>query len=516
MSDGPGLVASAAPPGSDEAADAARRLFRYLYGDEWREHRAVMGVFAGTFFSEFTPEEVTARLARAGVTIELAVVTERLESLRRWGNLAISSSIGNPTSVADYYRLRNRYLITSAGQEVHDLVEGVLVRVDEVRDISTGRLRAMLDGLAALAEADLAGLSPSEVADLVRAVFDPHQAFTGEITQFFAEINHWQSRYDLSAEEFAFFAEVLVGYVADRLDEIERTSRPIGRRLSQLAGRAPEIVARMGGDLASRVEEAGLAGTVAVRRGAGSTVDDWDHLVGWFVAGPGGPSRIARLGKEAVAAIRTLTLNLTRLSRVGVAASSRRADLLRLAAMLAAEPAGPGVARIAAAALGLHPADHYGVPAADSDDPAGSSTSWWDAPRAPVPLSIRERGDTSNRGRTTPMADRAAAQRLIRHQRHQEAEGRRRVDSELLEAGPLDGARLTTAGLARLQQLVGRNLASLGVRAAHHVRTEDGIRCTVRRVPGTMTVVTCPEGRLTFADLAVEVASALVAPPDRG
>lgn len=504
---------------TDEGADAGRRLFRYLYGDEWREHRAVMGVFAGTFFSEFTPDEVTARLARSGIEMEASVVTDRLESLRRWGNLAISSSVGNPTSVADYYRLRNRYLITRAGQEVHDVVEGILTRVDEVRDISTGRLRAMLDALGSLAGSDLSALSPAEVTELVRAVFDPHQAFTSEITQFFAEINHWQSRYDLTAEEFAFFAEVLVGYVAERLHEIERTSRPIGQRLRALAPSVPAIVARVGGDLAARVDAAGLAASITVRRAGGSTVDDWDHLMGWFVSGPSTPSRIERLGKEALAAIRTLTLNLTRLSRVGVAASSRRADFLRLARMFAAASAGapgPGVVHLAAAAFGLYPADHYGTVAADADDPTSSSTSWWEAPRARVPLSIRERGDTTNRGRATPMTDRVAAQRLLRQRHDEEAQDRRRIDTELLAANPLDGAHLSTAGLARLQQLIGRNLAQLGVEAGQHERTEDGISCTVRRDPAATTVVTCPEGRLALDGLVIEISTGPAPAADDG
>ncbi|HEX6424961.1 MAG TPA: DUF2397 family protein, partial [Acidimicrobiales bacterium] len=140
----------------DQADDAARRLFRYVAGDEWREYRAIMGVFAGTFFSEFTPEEVAARLADGGLDLDAAVVADRLESLKRWGNLTVSSAVGNPTSIADYYRRRNRYLVTRAGQEVHELVEGVLRRVDEVRDVSTSRLRALHDALRALDAADVA------------------------------------------------------------------------------------------------------------------------------------------------------------------------------------------------------------------------------------------------------------------------------------------------------------------------------------------------------------------------
>ena len=81
--------------GEAGAADAqARLLFRYVTGEEWQEYRAIMAVFAGTFFSEFTPEEVVAQLDAVGTPLDAAVVSDRLESLRRWGNLTVSSATG--------------------------------------------------------------------------------------------------------------------------------------------------------------------------------------------------------------------------------------------------------------------------------------------------------------------------------------------------------------------------------------------------------------------------------------
>jgi uncharacterized protein (TIGR02677 family) len=491
--------------GVGDSPDAAgRTLFRYIVGDEWHDYRAIMGVFAGTFFSEFTPEDVATQLATRERVLDTATVADRLESLRRWGNLTVSSTVGNPTSLADYYRRRNRYLITRAGQEVHQVVEGVLTRVDEVRDVATGRLRALLDALEGLASVDLDHVDPVRLADLVGAVFDPHEAFTSEITQFFAAINQWQSRYDLTPEEFSFFADVLVGYVAERLDEIERMSRPIGRRLSELGDSVPTIVDRANRGLAARVEDAGLQSSVAVTRRAGSRPDDWEHLRSWFVSLAGRPSRIEQLSREAVAAIRTLTLNLTRLSRAGIGASSRRADFLRLARFFASSSI-DDTPRLAVAALGLQPTNHFGVPAADADDPVSTGTSWWDAPRARVPLSIRQRGDTTNRGGTSPIPDRGAAQRLLRHRRQQELDARRRVDIELLDQTDLDGSTLSSAALARLQELISRTLQQLDTTARRHQRPDGLLVCAIERTPGRHTTVSSPEGRLTLYHLEVSV-----------
>lgn len=487
-----------------DAVAAGRLLFRYITVEEWNQYRPIMAIFARTFFSEFTTDEVEQRLAARGTVLDAGMVGDRLESLRRWGNLTVSSATGTPSSLADYYRRRNRYLITRAGQEVHEAVEGVLARVDEVRDVSTGRLRSLLDALRALAEVDPATCDPQRLADLVRAVFDPHQAFTSEITQFFAAINQWQSRYDLTGDEFSFFAQVLVGYVTERLDEIERVSRPIAVSLGALEDRVAVIVERANRGLAARVEDAGLAASVVVTRSAGSSLDDWEHLAGWFVGRGSRPARMDQLRREAVAAIRTLTLNLTRLSRVGVGATSRRGDLLRLARLVADAP-GSQAPRLVNAAFGLYSANHYGAQAGDADDPATSTTSWWEAPPAMVPISLRERGDTASRGNASPIADRSAARRALRHRREQEMTATRRVDTELLALDQLDGSHLSDAGLVRLQQLVGRALAQIPLHATSVEVTDGAVVCVVERAERQVTKVSSADGTLTMFELRVHI-----------
>ena len=488
------------------AADAGRSLFRYVVGEEWADYRAIMAVFADTFFSEFSPEEVAARLSEAGHPLEPATVGDRLESLRRWGNLTVSSSVGSPSSLADYYRRRNRYLITRAGQEVHQVVEGVLARVDEVRDVSTGRLRALQSALERLASLDPARTDANVLADAVGAVFDPHDAFTREITQFFAAINQWQSRYDLSPEELRFFAEILVGYVGERLDEIERAARPIGHRLAALAqsGAFPILARRAHPGLAGRVDEAGLSESISVSHRAGSRIQDWEHLCAWFLRRAGRPSRIETLTREAIAAVRTLTLNLTRLSRVGVGAASRRADFLRLAQIFAGASA-DDLPRLAAAAFGIGATNHFGVAAEDVGDPVPSSISWWDAPRAPVPISIRQRGDTTNRGHISPMPDRTKERELLRRRREQERTARERIDHELLDEPLLDGRALSAGALARLQELVGRTLVRLGTRASVAEHADRILCCRIERSPGRPTRVRSPAGTLTLLDLTISL-----------
>lgn len=483
--------------------DAARRLFSYLGGEEWSQYREILGVFAGTFFAEFTPEGVAEQLTERGMDLPVETVTARLESLATWGNLTVSSSVGNPTSLDDYYRRRNRYLITRAGQEVHGAVEEIITHVDEVRDVTTGRLGTVRAALEKLVDLDLDEVDDETLAEAVRQVFDPHMTFTNEITQFFAAINQWQSRYDLDPEELGFFTNVLVGYVSDRIHEIERTSRPIRRLLDRLGDRTDAIANRVGSKLAERVERAGLTDTVVVSHAVGSRTEDWDHLAAWFVSVPSRPSRIDQLTRQAVAAVRTLTTNLSRLSRVGLGATSRRADLLRLADYFHSA-ADDQIHALASAALGLHGPVHLEVLTDDHSDPVPTTTSWWDAPNALVPVSLRKRGDTTNRGRASPVRDRTQERALIQERRQRLREAQQRVDHELIGIGDLDGSHLSMAALARLQGLLDRASAYRVTGGAHTVR-DGAVICTVRPTPGAPTILTCPEGTLILENVTIGI-----------
>ena len=500
-------------PGDDPAR--ARLLFRYLGGDEWHEYRAILEVFAGTFFAEFTPDEVAAQPAVVEAGVDPAVVPDRLESLRRWGNLTVSSSVGNPSSLDDYYRRRNRYLITRAGQEVFEITERVLAGVDEIGDVQAGRLRDLdraLGELESHGEAGFDRVGSEDLTDLIRTVFDCHERFTTELTQFFAELNLWQSRYDLDADEVHLFAGVLVTYVSEQLREIERMTRPISRRLERILPRLAVLLPALRSGLAARVDDAGLAERVAVRRLAGAAADDWEHLAAWFVARPGRGSRLDQLTRQAVAAVRTLTANVTRLSRVGLGAASRRADFVRLAGFFDRAATVHEAHRIAAAAFGLGPCRGLGMLSADADDPAPTVTPWRDAPRAVVPVSLRARGDTAQRGSATPIRDRRRERDLLLRRRELDRVARETAAAELLSCadhgGRIDGALMSVASFSMLRDLISRSGFRAGVGAGPRAAIENGVRCDIRRVDGERTVVDCPDGRLVMSDLVVTVSAA--------
>lgn len=498
---------SLAPNGN---AAPARQLFRYLGGDEWAEYRAILRVFAGTFFTDFSPEEVEVEVAPAGV--DPSAVPDRLESLYRWGNLTVSSSVGNPSSLEDYNRKRKRYLITRAGQEVFEFVEQMLANVDQIGDVQAGRLRDLHRALIVLGQHGEAGfdrVGGQDLGDAVRAVFDLHERFTDELTQFFAELNQWQSRYDLDADEVHFFASVLVDYVAEQLTEVERMTRPIARALEQILPRLDTLLPALRSGLAARVDEAGLAENVAVRRLPGTESADWRYLEAWFTASPGRPSRLDLHTRQAVAAVRTLTANVTRLSRVGLGAASRRSDFVRLARFFDQAATPDDAHQIAAGAFGLGSCRRLSALADDADDPVPTITPWRDAPRAVVPVALRERGETGLRGQPTPIPNRGSEREMMRRRREIDRSTRENAATELLACagndGQIDGAQLSLASFTMLRDLISRSGLRSGIAADSRSATDAGVRCEVLRVEGGRTVVCCPDGQLTMHDLIVTV-----------
>ena len=500
-----------APGRSTSGADVerARLLFRYLGGEEWQEYRSILRVFADTFFAEFTPEDVAER-----TLIEVDTARDRLESLRRWGNLTVSSSVGNPASLDDYYRRRHRYLITRAGQEAFELVERMLEAVDKIGDVQAARLRdlhrALEEVLAHLASpADTAPDAASILADAVRTVFDIHDRFTTELTQFYVQLNEWQNRYDLGPEEVHVFASVLVDYVSEQLTEIERMAGPIGRSLERMLARLDDLLPELRSGLAARIDEAGLSDAMAVRRPKGTDEQDWRHLAAWFVRTPGRSSRLDQHTREALAAVRTLTTNVSRLARLGTGMSSRRSDFVRLAGFFDRASRAEETHMIAAAAFGLGSCRRIGTLSSDSDDPEPTVTPWRDAPRAAVPLSLRERGDTSARGSASPVRDRSRELEEMRRRRELRRADAERTAVELLactdENGRIDGARLSQECFVMLRDLIGRS--TYGARPGMSTRRaiDAGVRCEIQRVPGARTTVESPEGSLAMHGLVVTI-----------
>lgn len=470
--------------------ERARDLLRYMTASEWEDYRSILGVFADRPLAEFTPEDITSEIG-----MDPSTAQTRMHSLREWGNLDAVASIRNPKSLEDYYRRSKTYVITPSGQGVFAAVEDMISKFDQVDDLQAGRLRTLRSHLETVTERAERGDDPS---DAVEAAFDTHVRFANQLRTFSAELNIWQRRYDLDVTEISVLAGVLINYFAQRLNEINRETPRIARCIQALEPLLPEVMSRLERrGLAAQLEDAGLQQQYAARRRRGTKPDDWEDMRSWFVPSSG-QSEIDRITEQALAAVRTLTTNLTRLSRGGSASASRRSDLLRLAGFFQQAATPEKAHDIASAAFGLGSSRRLGYPSADMGNPHPITTSWRDAPRAEVPVSLRERGSTAQRGSMSQIRDGRHAQQRLRDLREKKRAARREAVSELIAGvrnGRVDGCSLPTASFRMLLRMIAN---ANGGRF-----TFDGIHCDIRRVEGAHTTIETTEGRFLIRDRVV-------------
>jgi uncharacterized protein (TIGR02677 family) len=273
---------------------------------------------------------------------------------------------------------------------------------------------------------------------------------------------------------------------------------------------------------------AAVDGTSAVRvqRSRGREFADWEGLRGWFTASAGQGSQVDQLRDATLRALQSLLANAKRMLRSASGEMSRRKDLLRLAGWF--DAAAPEDAHdIAVAAFGLYGARHLGVPPA-ADEVVPAYTSWWSGPGVEVPVAIRERGSRAQRGRTAAAEDYSRQKQLLQRAAQDRAETRRAAADELRSAsGRFSRVRFTSAALALLLELLATALgnaqlrrtdadadsgASAGASASAFTLAEAcceevdlDIRLTVRRIPGTRTVLDSTDGELVLDDLELTV-----------
>jgi hypothetical protein len=124
-----------------------------------------------------------------------------------------------------------------------------------------------------------------------------------------------------------------------------------------------------------------------------------------------------------------------------------------------------------------------------------------------VRVSRRERGDTTSRGRTSRVQDRTQERRHLLAQRAEVEKRAAAARAELLEAGSVGfTARLSEPALRELQRVLTRAVADLGAGLESSGSVSlDGVRCEVRRQPGTTTSVPTHAGALRIEGLALTV-----------
>lgn len=452
-----------APMELENATGERLRLYAYASAPEASSYVTVMRLFVDALLAEWSAHDLVER----GVDLPAEIIEQRLRYLEQNGNLLASPREVRVTSIAEYQRQPARYTATSLGVRVHRQVEEVLAAAGGAREVPRELLAAVaqrVTALAALSPAEIAAADPADMAATVSTVFLQFEAFAAAVTDFYSYVGSVLARADLDDDEWLGFKHLLLDYLETIVESVTRHTASIRLALDRLAPNIAPLVERASAaDPAAEALRAASPGGEGVERARGRSVEDWVELRAWFGAPGDRSSGAQQLRAAAVRAVGALLANVKRMNAASSQETSLRRDLLRLATWF--DAATPDDAHVLyTSAFGLYGARHLGVTLdAEIAEALPATTSWWLAPAAPVPVSIRERGDRNPRGRVVRVADHGAQKERLAAERRREADQREQAVAELIAIGDrLNEVRLSGAALQVLLELLGRATARFG------------------------------------------------------
>jgi uncharacterized protein (TIGR02677 family) len=485
--------------GENDGGQGAERtsLFAYLTAEHRGEYRAIMNLFTGPLLVDLSAAEVAHQLAEQGFALSADDATKRCESLQEWGNLVRGVRDARVPTVRDFLRSRSRYQASKLGGRVHRDAEAILAAGDGAQEVARELLGATVQILDRIAER-LREPSPDAeaLAGDVTTVFNNQRLFNESVRDFYAYLNAVLSRYDLAGEEYRRFKELLLEYIDLITADVSRHAPAIASRCERLSPHVDRIL-----EILDSLPLLIMPDGTPVDRLPGRSRTDWEQLRIWYSEqdGRSGPETLRAAADQA---LRQLLANARRMLAAAGTGVSRRADLLKLAAWFDKSD-DSDVHRLYAATFGTYPARHlFGGP----EEPGvrdGVNTSWWDATPIDVPVSLRDRGDRTARGRTAAVPDPGLDQERLLREAEMEARARQVAADELVAAGKLDGARVSPASRDLLLALVGLLLGKNQdlSKPVLEVDTDLDVEITAETVHGGRTVIHAEDGVVIVHEL---------------
>jgi uncharacterized protein (TIGR02677 family) len=498
-----------ADDGGQLASSSLDRLsaYTYLTVPDRETYLAIMRVFATTLLADLSAHDVAERL---GGALPADSVAAKLDSLKNWGNLLPSSRPVKASSIREYHRVRSRYQLSPLGERVQRQADEVLATAEAAREVSREMLGLVARGLRELYEAARlpGGADPAECLERVSTLFAQFGQFADSVRDFYAFLGQVIFRYDLDSAEFAGFKELLLDYAETITDDVAYFAPQIEQSLTGLWPFLPGMLRRI--DESDQGLAALRRADIEIQRSRGRDLDDWASLRAWFFDDSGEGSQVSQLRDATLRALQALLANAKRMIRSSTGELSRRKDLLKLARWF--DGCDDATAHdVFVAAFGLYGARHLSVGTGDDGREVAATTSWWDAPAAPVPVALRDRGSRAPRGRATSAED-YAAQREKLHVEAAEATRRQRAAAAELRAASarLAHVRLSAAATGLLLDLVARCLAGASPGFAEASGTDDdlGVQIVLTRSPGSCAVVHGADGDFALDGLRLAVGTA--------
>ena len=480
--------------------------YTYLTVQDRAIYIAIMRVFTSTLLADLSAHDLTERLDEP---ISTETVADKLERLRTWGNLILSSRPAKAGSIREYHRVRSRYQLSTLGERIQRQADEILASADAAREVSRELLALVARGLIDLDEGSArpGGIEPRDALDRISTLFAQFRQFADSVRDFYAYLGQVIFRYDLDSTEFAGFKELLLDYAETITDDVTLFAPQIEASIRGLWPRLPELLATI--DEADQGLAALRQSDIHIQRSRGRHLDDWIGLRAWFFDEDGQGSQVDQLRDATLRALQALLANAKRMIRSSSGGLSRRRDLLKLAQWF--DAADDSTAHdLFTAAFGLYGARHLGL-APDHEKDIPATTSWRTGPAIRVPLSLKERGTRAPRGRTAGPENYQEQQNKLRERANEEALRQRAAAAELRAAGlRLPDTRLSGTATRLLLDLLARSLAGAAPRfeEAETIDEDLDVRvCLTRTVTGD-TVVHGADGDLLLEGLTLAIGSA--------
>lgn len=473
----------------DAVAHRRLQLFAFTQADHRQRYLDVLAAF------ESAREESLLQLGAADVlerVADLGSLDEALaalDQLHAWGVLERLQDDRRVRTIAEYRQRRSIYLMTELGWMAHQAVRDVLeARLGEA-ELRRLVLRRVHDELLALHVAVQAG-DAADAADLLGSVHEALSGLADRATRFLVATNELSSTWDADPAAFIQHKGRLLSHLEGFLSALAAQRPLLGVAASAVLSVRTELVELVAASPSGLDSE--RARERARQRIAG--------IEAWFLDRGATPSQAHRLEERSTRAIRDLSGLLRRVIQATAGGVSRASRLEDLAAFFVRCPDDEVAHALAGATSGLARARHVAAPSLDDVDP---TTSWWDAPPAPIDSTLRKRQRGSATAPPKPIPDRSAATlRLRARQRDDRAKEQAASGSlaaSLVDCAPLDRAQ--TDVLLRLlsRALHGRRARDRSARTVH-----GRLRLSLTPSPAGSLVPTCrgilhlPEHRLTI------------------
>lgn len=459
-------------------------------------HLLVAGVLAAArerYEVQVRTDDIVAALAVHDLPAD--EVTSSLRQLREWGVVVATLDTARVQRIEDFRRRRELWRLTPGGHAAMEAVRAVLSAAEEQGALHRSLISQLRDRLEALASATRTR-DAAEVTARLRDLDNDLRALATGARDFHAALAELRAQTELDPERFLAFKDRLISHLQSFVTELARHRPPVIRAIAEI-----DEVAGTGGlaALAAAGDEAGEVGDQQALAAAWQA--RWDGLVGWFVGSARRPSGVDDLKRATTQALRELGSLLRRLTEAESRPVTRASELRHLARWFLLLESDDGAHTLFDAAIGLGALRHLSV---GPDDPEAvpSSTSWWDAPPVPVPVTLRRTGQRAAPGNLFPPTDTTAQRARLAAVHERRARDRGAAAAALL-ARPLEGRRLSGPERDLLLELLDR---ALHRRSAGSSSTADaqGVRLQLRAGPAT--VLQLPGGSLHLDGWAIDLA----------